>query len=115
MDDLLKKEDERKYLHADSAYTGEEQKKVIEKQKMKNNVNKKGYLNKPLTDEQKASNKEKSKIRVRVEHVFGFMELSMNGLIVRYIRITRATGTIGLIDLTYNLFRYEQVVRLMII
>ncbi len=82
MDDLLTKEDEEQYLYADGAYPGEEQEKVIEKHKMKNKVKEKGYHNKPLTDEQKASNKEKSKIRVRVEHVFGFMEQSMNGLIV---------------------------------
>ncbi len=69
----------------------------------------------PLTDEQKASNKEKSKIRVRIEFFFGFMEQSMNRLIVSYVGITRATGTIGLINLTYNLIRYEQVVRLNII
>ncbi len=31
---------------------------------MKNKVNEKRYPNKPLTDEQKTSNKEKSKIRV---------------------------------------------------
>ena len=65
-----------------------------------------------MTDKQKAKNKKKSKIRVRVEHVFGFMEQSMNGLIVRSIGITRATGIIGLINLTYNMFRYEQVQRL---
>ncbi|MDA3953800.1 MAG: transposase [Bacteroidales bacterium] len=77
-----------------------------------NKVHEKGYRNKSLTDEQKASNKEKSKIRARVEHVFGFMEQSMNDLTVRSIGIKRATGIIGLINLTYNLFRYEQVVRL---
>ncbi len=115
LDNLLPKEDERQYLHADSANTGEEQEKVIENHKMKNKVNEKRYRNKPLKDKKKASNKEKSKIRVRVEHVFGFMEQSMNGLIVRYVRITRVTGTIGLINLTYNLFRYERVVRLNII
>ncbi len=111
LDDLLTKQDEGQYLHADSTYTDEEQEKVIEKYKMKNKVNEKGYRNKPLTDEQKASNKEKSNIGVRVEHVFGFMAQNMNGLIVRYVEITRAPGTIGLINLTYNLFRYEQVVR----
>mgnify|MGYP006359999515 CR=1 FL=1 len=47
---------------------------------MKNQVHEKGYRNKPLTEEQKASNHEKSKTRARVEHVFGFMEQSMNGL-----------------------------------
>jgi len=65
-----------------------------------------------LTDKQKAKNKKKSKIRVRVEHVFGFMEQSMNGLVVRSVGIARATGIIGLINLTYNMFRYEQVQRL---
>ena len=36
----------------------------------------------------------------------------MNGLFIRSIGIVRATGIIGLINLTYNLFRYEQTVRL---
>jgi len=69
----------------------------------------------PLTSKQTAKNKIKSATRARVEHVFGFMEQSMNGLIVRSVGIKRATGIIGLINLTYNLFRYEQVIRLNII
>jgi len=100
-----------KYLYP----TGEKQEKVISKYEMNNQVHEKGYRNKPLTDEQKASNKKKSKTRARVEHVFGFMEQSMNGLIVKSVGITRATSIIGLINLTYNLFRYEQVIRLNII
>lgn len=114
LDDLLDKKDEGQILHADSAYTGEEQEKTIEKYKMKNKVHEKGYRNAPLTDEQKATNKEKSKTRARVEHVFGFMEQSMNGLFIKSIGIVRATGIIGLINLTYNLFRYEQTLRLQI-
>ncbi len=82
---------------------------------MNNKVNEKGYRNRLLTDEQKSSNREKSKTRARVEHVFGFMEQSMNGLSVRSVGIIRAKGIIGLINLTYNLFRYEQVVRLNIL
>ncbi|MBL7112313.1 MAG: transposase, partial [Bacteroidales bacterium] len=66
-------------------------------------------------EEQKNNNREKSKTRARVEHVFGFMEQSMNGLAVKSVGIARASGIIGLINLTYNLFRYEQVVRLNII
>ena len=115
LDDLLTEGDICQNLHADSAYTGEDQEKVIKKYEMNNKVHEKGYRNKPLTEEQKASNKEKSKTRARVEHVFGFMEQSMNGLIVRSVGIKRATGIIGLINLTYNLFRYEQVIRLNII
>jgi len=111
LDALLTKRDKGQDLHADSAYTGEEQEKTITKYKMKNNVHEKGYRNKPLTEEQKASNKNKSKTRARVEHVFGFMEQSMNGLFIRSVGMVRAKGIIGLINLTYNLFRYEQVIR----
>jgi IS5 family transposase len=114
LDDLLTEKDEEQDFHADSAYTGENQEKVISKYKMKNKVNEKGYRNKPLTDEQKASNREKSKTRARVEHVFGFMEQSMNGLVLKSVGMVRANGIIGLINLTYNLFRYEQTIRLKI-
>ncbi len=114
LDDLLEEEDKGQDIYADSAYTGEDQEKTINKYGMNNKVHEKGYRNKPLTDEQKANNKEKSRTRARIEHVFGFMEQSMNGLVVKSVGITRATGIIGLINLTYNLFRYEQVMRLTI-
>jgi IS5 family transposase len=112
LDDLLDEHDIGQDLYGDSAYTGEEQEKVIEKYEMINKTNEKGYRNKPLTDKQKANNREKSKTRARVEHVFGFMEQSMNGLCIKSVGIKRASGIIGLINLTYNLFRYEQVIRL---
>jgi IS5 family transposase len=115
LDDLLTEKDEEQDLYADSAYTGEEQDKTIAKYKMKNKVHEKGYRNKPLTEQQKANNTKKSKVRARVEHVFGFMEQSMNGLVLKSVGITRASGIIGLINLTYNLFRYEQIKRLKII
>jgi IS5 family transposase len=114
LDDLLTEKDKEQDLYADSAYTGEDQDKTIAKYEMKNKVHEKGYRNKPLSEEQKASNTKKSKIRARVEHVFGFMEQSMNGLVLKSVGILRATGIIGLINLTYNLFRYEQVRRLKI-
>lgn len=112
LEDLLDEKDKNQDLNADSAYTGENQEKTIAKYEMVNKVHEKGYRNKPLTDEQKKNNTEKSKTRARVEHVFGFMEQSMNGLKIKSIGIARATGIIGLINFTYNLFRYEQVVRL---
>lgn len=114
LDELLNEKDQGQDLHADSAYTGEEQDTTIAKYEMKNKVHEKGYRNNPLTDKQKASNTKKSKIRARVEHVFGFMEQSMNGLVLKSGGIVRASGIIGLINLTYNFFRYEQIKRLKI-
>ena len=49
--------------------------------------------------------------RTRVEHVFGFMEQSMRGLYIWSVGLPRATGILGLINLTYNIFRYEQLIR----
>lgn len=113
LEDLLDEEkDAGNDLWADSAYTGENQEKTIKKFKMNNKVNERGYKDKPLTDSQKESNKQKSKIRARVEHVFGFIEGSMNKFNLNCIGIKRATGIIGLINLVYNMFRYEQLVRL---
>lgn len=108
---LLSETDKGQSLHADSAYTGESQEQIINEYGMNNQVTEKGYINTPLTEEQKENNRLKSKVRARVEHVFGFLEQSMNGLFVRCVGIKRATGIIGLMNLTYNLFRAEQLQR----
>ena len=112
LDGLLENDDKNQELFADSAYVGEKQDETINKYELINKVHEKGYRANPLTDEQKADNKNKSKTRVRVEHIFGFMEQSMNWLCLKSIGIKRATSIIGLINLTYNLFRYEQITRL---
>ncbi len=106
---LLEEKDEGQEIYADSAYTGEEQEKTYKKKKVVSMVNEKGCRNKPLTDEQKASNKEKSKIRARVEHIFGFVENSMNGSFVRTIGMARAKAKIGMMNLTYNICRCTQL------
>jgi len=62
-----------------------------------NKVNKKGYRNNPLTEDQNASNCKKPITRTREEYVFGFIKQSMKGLIVNSVRIIRATGIIVLI------------------
>src|ERR1700733_13022357 len=102
---LLTAEDEGQQVYADSGYVGQEINEEMVAKKVKPVVCEKGYRNHPLTDEQKASNKEKSKVRVRVEHIFGFVENSMNGSFIKTIGIKRAKAVIGLMNLTYNMFR----------
>jgi len=84
-------------------------KKSTKREKAVNKVHEKGYRNKPLTEEQKASNKEKSKTRVRVEHIFGFVENSMHGSFVRTIGFAGAKAKIGMMNLTYNICRCVQL------
>jgi len=109
IEQLLTEKDKNQPLYADSAYTGEDQEEIYKKKKVISKVHEKGYRNKPLTETQKASNKEKSSIRVRVEHVFGFVENSMHGSIVRTIGIARANAKIGMMNLTYNICRCTQL------
>ena len=107
LETLLDERDEGKPLNADSAYA--DQSEILNRKKVIAVIHEKGYRNKPLTEEQKASNREKSTIRVRVEHVFGFIENSMGGSFIRSIGKTRATGIIGLMNLTYNICRALQI------
>ena len=96
-------------INADSAYVGEKLEEALREKcgdDIVLNINEKGYRNKPLTEEQKASNREKSKTRVRVEHVFGHMTNSMGGMTIRCIGITRARCAIALKNLAYNMSRY---------
>ena len=100
-------------LYADSAYKSKE----IEDYLQKNNVNSKvinrAYRNKPLTNAQHKLNHKYSKTRVRVEHIFGTFTTSMNkALSLKAIGIDRIKSLTGLLNLTYNFIRYEQLVRL---
>lgn len=106
MSDLLgkpRKEDEP--VWGDSAYRSEEIEGMLKKAGFKSRIHEKGYRNKPLTESQKKKNKKKSKIRARVEHVFGMMYW-MKGDNIRSIGIERAEESIGFINLIYNMRRY---------
>ena len=103
-ENFFNEQDEAAY--ADSAYIGRNLPEQV-----RNEVCEKGYRNKPLTEAQKENNRRKSRIRCRIEHIFGFMTMSMHGLMVRSIGIERAKFNIGLTNLVYNLCRYALLSR----
>jgi len=103
---LLDEKDE--VVYADSAYVGEELHNEIKKDLpgIDLRINEKGYKNKPLTEIQKENNMNKSRVRVRVEHVFGHMTNSMSGMFIRSIGLQRAVRDIAMKNLAYNLQRF---------
>ncbi|MGV8138869.1 MAG: transposase [Mangrovibacterium sp.] len=105
----MTKKDKGEPFYADSAYTGEPQEKIVESKEMINCICEKGYRNNPLTKEQKDQNTEKSRICSRVEHIFGFMENSMNGMYLYNIGLKRITVVVGLMNLTHNMYRKLQL------
>jgi IS5 family transposase len=103
MPNLAKKGD--KIMYADSAYIGQKILNDLKKKKIKPRIIERGARNRPLTDAQKKRNKVKSKTRVRVEHVFGW--LTQRGADrIRTIGIRRARFSIGLGNMIYNMSRY---------
>ena len=93
-------------VNADSAYWG---KPVAEKlpENVISMIHERGTKVRPLSEAQQANNRKKTKVRCRIEHIFGFMTNSMHGITVRSIGIERAAFNIGLSNLIYNLCRFE--------
>ena len=90
---------------ADSAYRSKEIEEKLAERNLKSHIHRRGGRNKPLTPRQEAANKARSKVRARVEHVFGNQHNSMGGKLVRTIGIVRATVKIGMQNLAYNMRR----------
>lgn len=93
-------------IWADSAYRSDNIETGLDVLGYISQINERGYRNKPLTEEQKASNRIKSKTRAKVEHVFGAWQTRMGGKKVRAIGITKVKAKVGLKNLAYNLLRY---------
>lgn len=96
-------------VHGDSAYRSAEHDEFLREKKVANRIHEKGTRGKPLNGRQKRSNRAKSRIRARVEHVFGFMAVVMKGDRIRTIGLQRAKRTNILVNLTYNLARITQL------
>ena len=65
----------------------------------------------PVDRGTKKSNRVKSKVRARVEHIFG-AQAAMGGHFVRTIGLARAKVKIGMMNLVYNMVRLVQLITL---
>ena len=93
-------------------YRSEEMEAKLCAQNMKSHIHRKGTRGKPLTEQAKGSNRTKSTVRIRVEHVFGAQTNDMGGTLVRTIGLVRAKAKIGMKNLAYNMRRLCQLRRI---
>ena len=84
----------------------EETYQKLEEQGYRDRTQHRAYRNTPLTDRQKATNRRRSSLRSRVEHVFGVQSQMAGSLLIRTVGLVRATAKIGLRNLAYNTKRY---------
>lgn len=107
---LLREEDKGKKLYLDAGYWhSSELPEACSKYSIEALVCEKGVRGTPLTEEQKKTNREKSKIRCVIEHAFGYIEQSMGGFVVRTIGRTRAEHNNYLTFAVYNISRWLQL------
>jgi IS5 family transposase len=95
---------------ADSAYRSEESLKELQEQGFREHIQRKGSRHKKLTAREKQGNRSRSRIRSRVEHVFGVQAMRTGGTLLRGIGIIRLKAKIGLRNMAYNLTRYALLV-----
>jgi IS5 family transposase len=97
---------------ADSAYRSEEHELMLESMGYRSHVHKKGNKNKPLTDRENKANTRKSKVRARVEHVFGSIKNEQGDLYTRVIGLARTKVKVGMMNVVYNMRRFVTLNRI---
>lgn len=99
-------------VYADKAYRSIERAQALRKAGYIDRLHYTGHKYRPLTQREQQINQRRSKIRARVEHVFGYQQNSMGGKLLRCIGLIRAEGRIGLMNLVHNFMRLVQLRRM---
>ena len=94
-----------KDIWADSAYRSEKRLENLAEQGFREHVQRKSSRHRKLTSTELEGNRTRSRVRSRVEHVFGVQAQKAGNLILRTIGIARAKAKIGLRNLAYNIDR----------
>ena len=112
LDALLNKANRSADVFADSAYRSAEAEARLKARDFRSRIHVRATRNHPLSRRQEEANRKKSKIRVRIEHVFGAQQTSAGSRLVRTIGIVRARAKIGLQNLVYNVRRLVTLERI---
>src|SRR4029077_12155063 len=98
-------------VFADSAYRSTATEAKLKARGFRSRIHQRANRNHPLSDAQTRANRAKSRIRARIEHVFGAQQSSAGGRIVRTIGIMRARAKIGFQELALNFPRADTLAR----
>jgi len=104
--ELLDPHNSSKDIWADSAYRSQQALENLEEQVYREHLQRKGSRHCKLTKWEQQGNRTRSRIRSRVEHIFGVQAQRAGNNILRGIGIVRSRTKIGLRNLAYNLDRF---------
>ena len=105
LEGLLDSENTADVIWADSAYRSKKIETLLDEKMIRSQIHHKGQRGKKLSEFKEKVNHKRSKIRCRVEHIFG-AQSQMGPTISRSIGLARTKAWIGLRNLTYNFRRF---------
>ena len=105
LEGLLDSENTADVIWADSAYRSKKIETLLDETMIRSQIHHKGQRGKKLSEFKEKVNHKRSKIRCRVEHIFG-AQSQMGPTISRSIGLARTKAWIGLRNLTYNFRRF---------
>lgn len=108
LDDLVDTDDGR--LYGDSAYRSAAINKSLVNLGIQDWTIERARRNRKLSADQRRINRAKSRIRARVEHVFGTMDTALGGVAQRCIGFARNASMIIFMNLVYNMHRLRFLV-----
>ena len=106
LEDVLDSGNAASDVWADSAYRSTEIEEKLAERGLKSRIHRRAYRNRKLSEAKKAANTTRSKVRARVEHVFGDQKKGVGAAIVRTIGIVRARCKNGMTNLVYNMRQF---------
>lgn len=96
-------------IYADSAYRSAEHDTLLEEKGYRNRVQRRAYRGKPLKKNEIRGNKTRSKVRSRVEHVFGVQAMMAKDRVIRGIGLVRIQTKVALRNIGYNMMRFSML------
>ena len=107
-EEIFDNNNESPLVYADSAYSSKEKRIMMKEKGFIDKVIRKAYRNRKLSDKDVVWNKKVSKVRGRVEHIFGIQfQMAHGSRILRTIGKAKADTQIGLRNLVYNIMRLK--------
>ncbi len=97
-------------VYADKGYPSKQIDEKLKDKGIANNIVEKGRKNVKLSGESEARNKSISRVRCRIEHVFGYIKRGHRKYLIMCVGLPRATAQITLMNLVYNMNRAIRIV-----
>jgi IS5 family transposase len=105
LEDLLDPHNTASDVWADTADRSTEREEKLAATGLRSRIDRRASRGQPLSQRAQEANRTRSKVRSRVEPVFGHQPTSMGGQIVRTIGLVRAKAKIGLMNLVSTISR----------